>query len=146
MALSAAAGLTTRNTTGKTVLEPTIETGKIIYQHALCVVTAAGIADPADNVVASEYSIGIALDSSTGVFPVTGDGTKTVDCYVDIEVLLPLESAITVGNEMENMYAFDDNRVTDLTTRGNAVGILTEFVAANSGYVYLGKAALAVSS
>lgn len=145
MALSENARIDTRNKGGMTQLTPVVRTSAIIFQGSLCVIDAAGVCAPAANVVASETFAGIALDTSENTFPVTGDGTRTVDLFSNLDARLTLVTLVTVSNIGDNMFAFDDERVTDLTTRGNAIGVLVTLEGSTDGWVRLGAAALAVS-
>lgn len=141
MALSANAAYSLRNTEGKKVYSYTVKTSAKIYKHALVAIdVSAGTVLPAANTTTTKFA-GIALAEAT-----TGDGTITVEVATNLEVLLPLKTVVTQGNTHAAVYAFDDADVTDLTTLGPQIGILTEFVAANSGWVWLGQGALSAAS
>lgn len=132
MALSANAGLKTRNDAGATTVSLVVLTSSIIYRHALVARTAAGLATPAANSATSTLA-GIALDDQNSKFPITGDGTKRVTCTQNIDVLISAVTAITVGMVQDTaIYCVDDAQVTNATTLGPAAGFVGEFVAANS--------------
>jgi hypothetical protein len=140
MALSAAAGLVTRNTTGKTVLEPTVETGSKIWKHALVVTNATGTAQPAANDTTTKF-VGLAAATVA-----SGDGTLTAECISNIDVQITLQTSVTVGMVGDAMYAVDDASVHQLTTLGAEVGVLVEYTSANLGWVRLGMKALAAGA
>lgn len=145
MALSANASYTLRNVQGAMYHSTTVKTSAVIYQHSLVVVDiSAGTSKVAANETTTLF-LGLATASSTGTFPVTGDGTKTVTTVTNIEVNLPAKTVVTQSNVLGSIYAFDDADVTDLTTRGPAIGIVTEYVGANDVWVWLGQSALSAA-
>src|SRR3990167_9486360 len=95
-ALTANATRSTRNTNGKTKHTYTVKTSSVIYYNALVEVTQLNAAQPSADGTTAQFA-GLATDNSTGTFPVTGDGTKTVDVYTNLEAQFTLET-ITKGN------------------------------------------------
>lgn len=148
MALSANLSLSgkLRNTRSKSKLTLTIKTNQVIYQGALVAVTRTGqLARPCAN-APTLYFGGVALECSTRSFPITGDGTKTVDVYKDLEMLLTA-SGITDGMHGNIAYAVDDEKVWPTTsTLGPQVGRVAEFVSATQSWVKLGANALVDSA
>lgn len=142
MALSAATALQMRNTRGAQYRNRVINTSSVIWKHAIvCLEAATGNAAlPAANSTTMRY-FGIATDSCS-----TGNGTRTVTCIDNVEVLLPLKTSVTKGMVNDAIYAFDDATGTNLATLGPQIGTLTEFVAANSGWVLLRSTALTDAS
>ncbi len=143
MALSANTALQMRNTTGKALRNRVIKTGAKVYKHAIICAAVGFTGNPA--VVAANSTtqryLGIAEDEC-----LTGDGTRTVNVIDCCEVLTPLKTSVTKGMVNDLIYAFDDQTGTNLPTLGPAIGTLTEFVAANSGWVLLRSTALADAS
>ncbi len=141
MALSAAAGLTTRNREGMTRISAVIVTSAVIYKHALVVQTAAGLAKPAANETTTTF-MGLAERTFD-----TGDGTVTATCLENLEVLITMATAVTVGNlRQSKIYAVDDASVTTEATLGPECGVMTQFVAANSGWIRLRGGVIVVAS
>lgn len=137
MALSANAFLDKRFVSDAKARVFTITTGAVIYKDALLVLNAVGTALPAADTITTTFA-GIAVENSSGSFPVTGDGTYTVKVMTEIEVKVPLVTAITVGDTNKTaLYLVDDQTVTSANTLGPACGRMTQFVAANSGWVML---------
>lgn len=119
----------------------TVVSSATIYKHGLTVVTVGQLAKPAENDTTSNF-VGLAEVAPTGV----GDGTVTVTVVNDLDVLLPLVTAITAGNIGDAVYAVDDGNATTENTLGPEIGTLVQFVAANSGWVRLRAKALSVAS
>jgi hypothetical protein len=140
MALAANTKLQRRNSHVKTTSSYAVKTAAVIYQDALVGITATGLLAPLANSTTLRF-VGIASVAELGAtFPVTGSATVTTSVKVeaDVEVLLPLVTAITVGNSITtNIYGFDDEKGTALATLGPIIGTLEKFVAANSGWVRL---------
>lgn len=147
-ALTANTTLQIRNAKGDSILDGVILTSAVIYQHAMVVRTAAGLLKPAADETTTRF-VGLCDiienpdDDTAGI---TGDGTLRANCVSELEALVALVTAITVGNVGSLVYAADDQTVTTETTLGPAVGVLVEFVAANSGWVRFGASALAAAS
>lgn len=137
-ALSANASRTLRNTKNKTKHTYTIKTSSVIYKHAFVAVNAAGVAYPATDDASGKFA-GLSMVASTGTFPVTGDGTKTVDVYTNMECSATLETNVTVAFTLTDMHATTDNDLAFSTTGGPECGSLTEWTSANNGYVFLGR-------
>lgn len=132
MALAANTALTTRNRGGMKRLTFTVLSAAKCYKHGLIVITAAGLAKPAANETTTTF-VGIAEAEAD-----TGDGSATVTVLTELEVLLPLVTAITVGDTNKTkLYAVDDQTGTAENTLGPEIGTMTQFVAANSGWVQL---------
>jgi len=126
---------------GKSRYTFTILTSAKIYKHALVVITAAGKAKPADNETTTTF-VGLAEQECD-----TGDGTVTCTVITDLDVKLPLVTAITVGDtNRTKLYAADDNTGTAEATLGPEIGVMVEFVAANSGWVRLRQQPIVVAS
>ena len=142
MALSANTSLPTRNRGGMTRHSFTVLSAATIYKHSMVVITAAGLAKVAANETTTSF-VGIAEEAPTGV----GDGSVTVTVVNNLEVLLPLVTAITVGDSIvDKIYAVDDQTGTTENTLGPEIGIMSQFVAANSGWVLLRQAPTVVAS
>lgn len=123
----------------------TVLSAAVIYDRAFCVLTAAGLLKPGANETTTTFA-GMAIESSTGSFPVTGDGTATVSVLEELEVKAPLVTAITVGDTNKTaLYVVDDQTITAENTLGPACGTMRQFVAANSGWVLL-RSGLGVAS
>lgn len=122
-----------------TLEEPIVKTSAVIYQNALVMINAAGTAVPCADSTTGKF-IGIAVEGSA--YPVTGDGTLTVKIQKHGEFQVPLVTSVTVGLVGTAMYAFDDATVTNVTTKGPQVGILTQFTSTNLGWVELRKNAM----
>ncbi len=148
MALSANTTLQLRNQKGDSILDGVILTAAVIYQHAIVVRTAAGLLKAAADETTTRF-VGLCDiienpdDDTAGI---TGDGTLRANCISECDALVPLVTAITVGNVGALVYAVDDQTVTTEATLGPVVGTLVEFVATNSGWVRFGMTALAVAS
>lgn len=143
-ALAANTALQIRNRNGQTVQSGTVLTSSVMYHHSLAVQTAAGKVKPAADETTTKF-LGLTVidnpdDSTAGI---TGDGTQTVNMISDCEVLLILVTAITVGDVGKACYAADDATVSIESTLGPEIGTLAEFVATNSGWVALGRKAMA---
>lgn len=146
MALAENASLDRRNDRSMKRHSTVVKTSAIIYQNALVVVDiTAGTSLPAANTTTTLF-IGMAIEASTGLFPLTGDGTVTVTTITDLEINLPLKTVVTQGNVLGAIYAFDDADGTDLATLGPVIGTLQEFVAANDGWVWIAHTALGAAS
>lgn len=137
-ALAANASRTLRNTTGKTKHTYTIKTSAVIYKHSLVAVNPSNVARVCADDASGKFA-GLAVTASTGTFPVTGDGTKTVDLYNNLEVSMSLETNVTKAFTMTDMHATTDNDLAFSTTGGAECGTLTEWTSANNGYVFLGR-------
>ncbi len=141
-ALTANASRTFRNTVGKTRHTYTVKTNSTIFKHALVGVdVSANLAKRAADDATTRFA-GIAIENSTGTFPMTGNGTKTVTVYNNLEVQLVLETNVTKAKILSPMYATTDQDIAFSSTGGAECGQLTEWVAANDGYVFLGRKAL----
>ena len=140
MALSANTKLQRRNSHVKTTSSYAVKTGSVIYQDALVGITATGLLVPLADSTTIRF-VGIASVAELGGnFPVTGSATVTTSVKVeaDVEVLLPLATAVTVGNAINtNIYGVDDQTGTTATTLGPVIGTLEKFVAPNIGWVRL---------
>jgi hypothetical protein len=138
MALSANRSLTRRNTGNVQTRSVTVKTSQVIYQDAFVGLNAAGKLVVCSNSTTIRF-LGIAAGVPDGsTFPITGDGTKTVNVEWGYEVLAPLVTAMTVGLSLTtNIYCVDDQTATNATTLGPVMGTLEEFVAANSGWIAL---------
>lgn len=147
MALTVNRTLTLRNTRGMTKHTFTIKTSDTIFQHALVVIDiSANTALAAANTTTTLFA-GLAMANSTQTFPVTGDGTKTVDVYTNLEVSgAILKTAITKGDILSAAYCFDDGDFTHENTLGPECGTIVEFTAANNGAIFLGRKALGAAS
>lgn len=140
MALSANTALQTRNTTGK-LRNFVVKTSSVIYKHALCCVNAAGTLVAAANTTTTTF-VGVAEDG-----PVTGDGTKTVNCIVDGEFLITIATTLTKGLQTSSaVYATDDSACTNVATLGPVVGVMTQWVSSTTGWIGLRQATLAKAS
>lgn len=141
-ALTANTSRTLRNTHGKTKHTYTIKTSATIFKHALCGVDVSAnlLKDCGDD--ATTRFAGLAVSNSTGTFPVTGDGTKTIDVYTNLEVSMSLETNVTKAKVLGPAYATTDNDIAFSSTGGAECGQLTEWTSANNGYVFLGRKAL----
>ncbi len=141
MALSANRTVTYRNGDGKIRRAGIVLTGAVIYKGALVGITVAGKLKVMANSTTLKF-YGIAEDG-----PVTGNGTLTATCLTNLEVLLPTVTAITVGQTLlTKIFSVDDQTATAATTLAPQIGIMTEFVAANSAYVLLGGNPLTAAS
>ncbi len=141
MALSAAAGLQTRNREGMTRISAVIVSTAVIYKHALVVQTAAGLAKPAANETTTVF-MGLAEKTFD-----TGDGTVTATCLENLEVRITLATAVTVGMlRQTKMYCVDDASITSEATLGPECGVLTQLVAANDGWIRLRGGPIVVAS
>ena len=137
MALSANTTLETRVRNGMSKRTFTVLTSAVIYDRALCVITAAGLLKPAADETTTTF-VGMAIESSSGSFPVTGDGAYTVSVLEEIEIKAPLATAVTVGDTNKTaLYLVDDQTITTANTLGPACGTMRQFVAANSGWVFI---------
>lgn len=143
MALTANASLTKRNAVGAIKHTLTVKTSAVIYQDALCVQDiSANTCLPAADTGTTLFA-GIALESSTGTFPVTGDGTITVDVYRLLEVQVTAKTVVTKGKIFAAAYAFDDASTTFYTTKGPEIGFFSDWVTVNTEvWVFLGLKAL----
>lgn len=141
MALSSNTALQTRNRLGMSRQTLTVTSAATLYKHGMIARLAAGTASPCANATTTTF-VGIAEEAPTGA----GDGTITVTCINDLEVLMPLVTAITVGNNGAAVYAVDDQTVTTENTLGPEIGTLVQFVATNSGWVRLRAKALVSAS
>ncbi len=145
MALGANTSLETRFRNGMARRVFVITSAAVIYKHALLVLTAAGTAKPGANETTTTFA-GMAVESSSGAFPVTGDGVYTVTVNCELEVKCPLVTAITAGDtNTTSLYLVDDQTITTANTLGPPCGKMTQFVATNSGWVAL-RAELGVAS
>lgn len=145
MALSANTTLDIRNDRGARFRSITIKTSSVIYKHALVVIdTSAGTALPAANATTTHFA-GLAIESSTGLFPVTGNGTRTVKVATNLEVKIPFKTGVTTGNMGSAAYAADDSQSFDLTTLGPQIGTFVELDGTDS-WVALGVGALAAAT
>jgi hypothetical protein len=141
MALSANTWYQLRNTQGARRRSYVIKTSAKIWQGAILAVNTAGRAYPAANDTTGKF-IGISTQEC-----LTGNGTtRVVDVLDNVEALMPLKTSMTAGHRMGIVYAFDDANPTNLTTLGPQMGTLSEFVAANSGWVALRQAVLVAGS
>lgn len=138
MALAANRSLQRRNTGNINTRNVTVKTSAVIYQDAFVGLNAAGKLVVCANSTTIRF-LGIASGTPDGsTFPVTGDGTKSVNVEWGYEVLAPLVTAMTVGHSLTtNIYCVDDQTATTATTLGPVIGVLEEFVAANSGWISL---------
>jgi hypothetical protein len=140
MALSANTKLQRANSHVGTSNSYAVATSSVIYQDALVGLNAAGRLVPLSNSTTIRF-VGIADKAELGAtFPVTGSATVTTSVKVvcDVDVLLPLVTAVTVGMSINtNIYGVDDQTGTSLNTLGPVIGTLEKFVAANSGWVRL---------
>lgn len=140
MALSANTKLQRRNSHVKTTSSYAVKTSSVIYQDALVGITATGLLVPLANSPTIRF-VGIAAVAELGAtFPVTGSATVVTSVKVesDLDVLLPLTTAVTVGLSLTtNIFGVDDQTGTSATTLGPVIGTLEKFVAANSGWVRL---------
>ncbi len=119
-----------------------VVSGATIYKHSLVVMTAAGLAKVAANETTTTF-LGLAEEAPSGA----GDGSITVTVVNDIDVLLPLVTAITVGDTLvDKIYAVDDETATTEATLGPEIGVMVQFVAANSGWVRLRQQPMVVAS
>lgn len=132
MALSANRNLVIENEIGSVRYNYTVLTAAKIYKHALVVITAAGKARPASNLTTTTF-VGIAEAECD-----TGDGTVTVNVLSNIDVQLPMATAVTVGNtSFSKIYAVDDETAGLLTTLGPEIGVMNKFISANLATVRL---------
>ncbi len=140
MALSANTKLERRNSHVATQSSYGVKTSSVIYQDALVGVTALGLLVPLSNSPTIRF-VGVAYQAELGAtFPVTGSATVVTSVKVqsDLEVLLPMTTATTVGvTVVTNVFAVDDQTAGVLATLGPVIGTLEKFVAANSGWVRL---------
>jgi hypothetical protein len=140
MALSANTKLKRRNSHVATTSSYGVKTSSVIYQDALVGITATGLLVPLSNSTTIRF-VGIAYEAELGAtFPVTGSATVTTSVKVqsDLEVLVPMTTAVTVGLSLNtNIFGVDDQTATSATTLGPVIGTLEKFVAANSGWVRL---------
>lgn len=117
-----------------------------IYQHALLNYEAGnvGYVMPATDVLSAEFA-GIAVEQlNVAAADNTSDGTFSVrvlkrGCGKVVE--LPVNSTITIANEGDPVYVYDDEKV-DISsgvtnTTGGMVGIIRKFVSANVAKVQL---------
>lgn len=125
--------------------EYTVKTSTVVYKGAICVLNAAGSLQPATNVPTTTVGIGIADSSSTGTFPVTGNGTKTVTVKSNFVAILPC-TGVTAGNVGRAAYAANDSTAFDLATLGPQIGVFTKRVSATQCHVLIGGAAMAAAS
>ena len=80
----------------------------------------------------------MAADAIGGEFPITGDGTKVVICEYNMEVKMPVVTAVTVGLTIDtNIYGADDATGTTATTLGPVIGPMTKWVSANVAWIHL---------
>lgn len=139
-ALSAHAAVQIRNDAGATKYSFVINTGSKIYRHALVVINASGTAQPAANDTTTTF-VGMAMVTPVDAngLVASGDGTLRVEVQNDFEYLCTQTlTAITVGDTgVTAMHAGDDSLVTTATTLGAEIGVMTEFVAANSAWIGL---------
>jgi hypothetical protein len=140
MALSANTWYQLRNTNAARRQSYVIKTSAKVYQGAMLAVSPAGKAYPCANDASGKF-IGISTQEC-----LTGNGTRTVEVLDNVEALMPLKTSMTVGHRMGIVYAFDDANPTNLTTLGPQIGTLSQFVAANSGWVALRQAVLVAGS
>jgi len=132
MALSANTTLSLRNIDGEKRYNAVIVSAAKIYKHAIVVRTAAGLFKPAANETTTTFA-GIATAECD-----TGDGTVTCTVFTDVEILMTLVTAITAGDTNKTkLYAVDDASATSEATLGPEIGTMTEYVAANSGWINL---------
>lgn len=142
MALSANAALQTRNRAGLIRRSFTVVSSATIYKHSLVVITAAGLAKVAANETTTTF-VGMAEEAPTGV----GDGSVTVTVVNNLEVLIPTVTSLTVGDTNKTLlYCVDDASVTPENTLGPEVGVMSQFVATNSAWIWLRGKAIVVAS
>lgn len=140
MALSANTNFQLRNAQNKKLDNRVIKTGAKVYQGAILAINTAGRVYPAANDTTGKYC-GIAAEEC-----LTGNGTRRVQIYDNVEALMPLKTTMTAGHRFGIVYAFDDSVATNLTTLGPQIGTLSEFVSANLGWVALRQAVLVAGS
>jgi hypothetical protein len=138
MALTTNQGRERRNTLGERKYSGLIKTGVKIYQGALLMQNAAGTVQPMGEGSTTAKWFGMALEEC-----LTGNGTRRVECCDNVEIRIFLKTTVTIGHVGGAIYGFDDNAVTNFTTLGPQVGVLSERIAANDGWVTLRQAALA---
>lgn len=137
MALAANRVLQVRNRDGARRYSFVVNTSSVIYQHAF---VAIGATDqklrPCANAATLRF-VGIS-DAGQTEYPVTGDGTLRVEVIANVEVKAPLVTAITAGVAHDtDLFCVDDETLTTATTLGPNAGVMTQFVAANSGWVWI---------
>lgn len=135
MALAAARNLTLRGIDRGRYYDALIANGSTLYRHSNVGINATGFALPQADSAAIQPG-GLATEffggPSGGDDAWAGDGATIYVRYVtDIEVFYPTAShAVTVVATMvrnTQLYATDDDIVTNVATLGAAVGIMTEF-------------------
>lgn len=137
MALTANNAFELRNTHTMRRRSFVVKTSSKIYKHALVALNAAGTAVAAADTATSTFA-GLAEEEVA-----TGDGTVRVTVLDNMEAYFNGASfavtALTAGMIGDTkIYAVDDQKVTNATTLGPAVGYITERVAANQVWVLLG--------
>lgn len=137
MALSANQGRELRNTLGQSKMSYIVKTGTKVWAGALVQQHINGSVGPCTDNTSCKFA-GLAIEEQ-----LTGNGTRRVEVIDDIEVRMPLVTAVTVGLVGGIAYAFDDNSITNVTTKGPQVGSITERIAANDGWVKLRRAVMA---
>jgi hypothetical protein len=131
MALSANRTVDIRNVLGQKEGSLLIHTAAVVYKHALIVAHDDGLAClPAANSATTNF-LGLA---KTG--PLTGDGTETCTYVYDIEAKLPSEN-VTAGNLGATLHCKDDQTVCLTTTLGPVAGVMAQYDATNSVWVWL---------
>ena len=131
-ALTANAALDSRNDTGKTRKSLVVLTGAKIFRHALVQETAAGLAEPCDDNTTATFA-GYAVDEVD-----SGDGVVTVELFNDNDIRITAAASVTAGMVMDTaIFAADDGSVTEVTTLGPQIGVVTEFVASTDVWVRL---------
>jgi hypothetical protein len=126
-----------RNDTGVKRGSGVVLTGNTVYLHTLVQRNASGkIANATDNTTARCVGLAVQNNDMSTSGTILGDGTLVCEFEWGFEVLLPLLTAVTVGNTGATAYAKDNFTIGCTgTTNGSSCGVLEEFVAANSGWV-----------
>lgn len=140
MTVTANQALQLRNTNGRARYSRTVKTGQVIYKHTYVFFAVTdGLAYSGEKWTAT--TMRFAGVATTG--PITGNGTRTIELFDQVEILATLKTSVTKGHSGDAMHVFDNFALTQLTTHGPQCGVLREFVAANSGWVMLRAAAMA---
>lgn len=136
MALSANSARERRNVLGERRYSGLIKTGAKIWSGAFLMQNAAGTVLPIADSTTGKF-FGVASDEA-----LTGNGTRRIECYDNVEVRCALKTSVTAGHAQTIAYGFDDNTATNLATLGPQLGTITERTAANDGWVFLRQAVM----
>lgn len=126
-----------RNDTGVKRGSGVVLTGSVIYMHTLVQRNASGkIAAATANTTAQIVGLAVQNNDMTSAGVITGDGTLVCEFEWNFEALLPMITSVTVGYTGLAVYVTDNFTVQATSPTGNSqVGVLEEFVAANSGWI-----------